>query len=140
MLVKCVMTALMFLASGNTVLRGTITHNRGLIGMRIHQGHVSCVHYNSPAQWAGILPGDKIIKVNFQPFTSEKINGDEGDVIYITVLRDLPELTLPNSHYDKTSIQLTFQVQYVRESQIDYKTPPAKFYEDKEIIEGGPKC
>ena len=107
--------------------KATVSKTAGLIGMRIHGPDITIVYYNSPAQRAGLRKGDVITKVNFQPFSSEKINGTVGDLIYITVLRTLPEIDAGDAHFDATKIPLTFKVEYIDERLIDRKTNPDQF-------------
>ena len=133
--------ALLALPAYGGPYKASISKTAGLIGMRIHMsGCISKIYYNSPCQNAGLREGDRVIKVNFQPFSSEKIHGTVGDIIYLTVLRPLPEYDSEVQHLDATKIPLTFKVEYIDERLIDRKTPPGKFWEDRELIQIGPNA
>src|SRR6267378_2568508 len=65
---------------------------------------IGYVFKDSPAAAAGLLPGDKITKVDGKPVTrfggigdsvTWRIVSSEGDVVPVTVIRDGKELTVP---------------------------------------------
>ena len=101
-------------------------------------GVISCVRYGSPCQVAGMLPGDKVVRVNFEEFSLDKIHGNEGDIIYLDVMRRLEPLEINDAKYPETYVPLSFRLEYVDARKIDYKTPPEKYYEDKQLMEIGP--
>lgn len=65
------------------------------LGKNLNQFYIKTIYPNTPAQEAGLLPGDKIIKIGFWPirFYSlskilSKLKGKEGKKIKITILRN----------------------------------------------------
>ena len=107
------------------LLQGSVVKSnaKGMIGARIHKdGSISCVRYRSPAQLAGLEVDDKIIMVNYQQFSLGIVKGVPGENIHLTVVRG-------------TNNILFFDIKFVDSHDIDYKTDPTMFYEERKIVE-----
>lgn len=111
----------------------------GLIGLRLgEEGKIYRVYFNSPAQKAGILVDDVITSINFRKFKFDEMNGDPGDVTYITIKRTLPKLKIDEYELPEREMELHFQVEYVDTRTIDRVTNPQWFYDREQIIEVAP--
>jgi predicted metalloprotease with PDZ domain len=92
----------------NTILCGTVSNEKGYIGIREdwHKG-IQKVCIASPADVAGICPGDKIVRVEGVAGLKEEVRGPVGSTVKITVRRGVE--------------YLEFQVKRVPHASIDWK-------------------
>ena len=65
------------------------------LGKKLNQYYIKSIYPNTPAQEAGLLPGDQIIKIGFWPARYYSLSGiigklqaEEGKKIKLTILRD----------------------------------------------------
>ena len=71
------------------MLYGSASNTTGWIGIRYGWGKVQGVYENSPAWYAGLQPGDKIVEVDGHTDHSDRyIIGDAGTTAVLVIRRD----------------------------------------------------
>lgn len=110
---------------GQVVLKGGVSSGVGRIGIRINtRGIISAVRYNSPAQVAGLEVGDRVVVVNYRPFSLSRLNGSPGEQVTLEIVRSTP--------IGEWRRKVTLE--YVPFTQIDYKTDPNRYNEEHQLI------